>query len=57
MITGADTPDVLYGISPARYDEPVLAKEKVLYVGEPVIAVAAVDEETAARAIEAIKVD
>jgi 4-hydroxybenzoyl-CoA reductase subunit alpha len=57
VITGADTPDVLYGISPARYDEPVLAKEKVLYVGEPVSAVAAVDQETAARAIEAIKIE
>jgi len=57
VITGADTPDVLYGISPARYDEPVLAKEKVLYVGEPVAAVAAIDEETAARAVAAIKVE
>ncbi len=57
VITGADTPDILYGISPARYDEPILAKEKVLYVGEPVAAVAAVDEAAAAKAIAAIKVE
>lgn len=57
VITGDDTPDVLYGISPARYDEPVLAKGKVRYVGEPVAAVAAVDETTADKAVAAIKVD
>jgi 4-hydroxybenzoyl-CoA reductase alpha subunit len=57
VITGADTPDVLYGISPARYDEPVLAKGKVYYVGEPVAAVAAIDERTAEQAIGAIKVE
>ncbi len=57
VITGDDAPDTLYGISPARYDEPVLAKGKVRYVGEPVAAVAAVNEQTAARAIAAIKVD
>jgi 4-hydroxybenzoyl-CoA reductase subunit alpha len=57
VVTGDDAPDTLYGISPARYDEPVLAKGKVRYVGEPVAAVAAIDEKTAARAIAAIKVD
>jgi 4-hydroxybenzoyl-CoA reductase alpha subunit len=57
VVTGADAPEILYGISPARYDEPVLAKGRVRYVGEPVAAVAAIDERTAAKAIAAIKVD
>ncbi len=33
MITGADVSDVRYGVSPARYDEYVLAKDKVHFVG------------------------
>ena len=57
VLTGADVPDVLYGTSPARYDEYVLAKEKVRYVGDPVAAVAAVDEETCCRALDRIEVE
>ncbi|MGD8553864.1 MAG: molybdopterin-dependent oxidoreductase [Anaerolineales bacterium] len=57
VITGKDTPDIRYGISPARYDEPLLAKDKVLYVGDPVAAVAATDEETALQALKLIKVE
>jgi 4-hydroxybenzoyl-CoA reductase subunit alpha len=57
VITGEDVPDIKYGVSPARYDEYVLAKELVRYVGDEVAAVAAVDEETAERAIELIEVD
>jgi 4-hydroxybenzoyl-CoA reductase subunit alpha len=48
---------VLYGVSPARYDEYVLAKEKVRFVGDEIAAVAAVDEETAERALERIEVE
>lgn len=57
VITGKDVPDVKYGVSPARYDEYVLAKDKVRYVGDEVAAVAAVDEETADRAKDLIEVE
>lgn len=36
---------------------PILAKDEVFYVGEPILAVAAESEEIAAEAIEAIRVD
>jgi 4-hydroxybenzoyl-CoA reductase subunit alpha len=57
VLTGADVPDTLHGVSPARYDEPVLAREKVRHVGDPVAAVAAVDERTAEEALALIDVD
>ncbi len=57
IITGKDVPDIKYGVSPARYDEHVLAKDKVRYVGDEVAAVAAIDEETAEKAIKLIKVE
>ncbi len=56
VITGDDVPDTMHGVSPARYDEHVLAKEKVRHVGDPVAAVAAVDEETAQHALSLIVV-
>ena len=57
VITGADVPDTLYGVSPARYDEHVLAKDKVRHVGDPVAAVAAIDERTAEKALGLIEVE
>ncbi|MBU0618288.1 MAG: molybdopterin-dependent oxidoreductase, partial [Planctomycetes bacterium] len=57
VITGADVPDTMYGVSPARYDEHVLAKEKVRHVGDPVAAVAAIDERTAEKAVSLIEVE
>ncbi len=57
VITGADVPETRYGVSPARYDEHVLAKERVRYVGDEVAAVAALDEETAERALDLIDVE
>jgi 4-hydroxybenzoyl-CoA reductase alpha subunit len=57
VITGEDVPDVKYGVSPARYDEYVLARDRVRYVGDEVAAVAAVDEETAERAAALIEVE
>ena len=57
VLTGADVTDTTYGVSPARYDEHVLAKDRVRYVGDEVAAVAAVDERTAERAIALIEVD
>jgi len=56
VITGADVPDVRWGTSPARYDETILAKDKVRFVGDVVAAVAAVDEETCYKALALIKV-
>jgi 4-hydroxybenzoyl-CoA reductase subunit alpha len=55
VITGADVPDTWYGVSPAREDEQILAKERVRYVGDEVAAVAAVDEDTAERALGLIE--
>ena len=57
ILTGDDVTDITCGTSPARYDETVLAKDKVRYVGDVVAAVAAVDEETCYKALELIEVD
>jgi 4-hydroxybenzoyl-CoA reductase subunit alpha len=57
VITGADVPDTWYGVSPARYDEQILAKDRVRYVGDEIAAVAAVDEQTAERALKLIEVE
>ena len=57
VLTGKDVTDTMYGISPARYDEHVLAKEKVCHVGDEVAAVAAVDEATCEKALDLIEVD
>ncbi|MEJ2720104.1 MAG: molybdopterin-dependent oxidoreductase [bacterium] len=57
VLTGRDVTDTLYGISPARYDENVLAKEKVCHVGDEVAAVAAVDEATCNEALRLIDVE
>ncbi len=57
VITGKDVPDIMYGVSPARYDEYVLAKERVRHVGDEVAAVVAIDEPTADRALALIDVE
>ena len=56
VITGADLPHT-YGIMPTTQDETPFAIDKVRYVGEPVAAVCAVDEETAEEALALIEVD
>lgn len=56
VITGKDVPDIPYGVSPARYDEHILAKERVRYVGDEVAAVVAVDEASAEAALLEIEV-
>ncbi len=56
VITGADLP-IKFGILPVTQDERALEHEKVRYVGDPIAAVAAVDEETAAAACDAIAVE
>ena len=47
--------DPFYG--PALRDRPLLASEVVRYEGEPVVAVAAVDEATAAEALDLVEVE
>ncbi len=56
VITGHDLP-VKFGILPVTQDERALEHEKVRYVGDPIAAVAATDEETAAAACDAISVE
>jgi 4-hydroxybenzoyl-CoA reductase alpha subunit len=57
VITGSDLPPVKFGILPVSQDEEALCRDKVRMVGDPVAAVAAVDEATAERACELIEVD
>ena len=57
VITAADVPHTRYGVSPAREDEQILAVDRVRYVGDEIAAVAAVDVETAERALALIEVD
>lgn len=56
FVTGADVPGKKFGTYRSRRDERGLAL-KARYIGDPVAAVAAVDEETALEAIDLIKVD
>ena len=56
VITGADLP-VKFGIMPSSQDEEALCRDTVRYVGDPVAAVAALDEETAERACGAIEIE
>ncbi len=55
IITGPDVPDAYFG-NGAVHDKRILARDKVRYMGEPVAAVAAVDEITAQEAVELIDV-
>ena len=57
VLTPEQTPDTWFGVSPARYDERVLCREKALYVGDEIAAVAAIDRDTAREALELIEVD
>lgn len=56
VLTGRDLPTA-FGIIPWTRDEHALARDRVRYVGDAVAAVAAVDEETANRALAAIRVE
>ena len=55
VLTGKDFP-VSYGILPVSQDEYPLAPERVRYVGDPVAAVIARDEQTATEALDLIDV-
>src|SRR6185295_18532346 len=54
IVTGADC-DRTFGVLPIARSEHPLARDKVRYRGEPVAAVAAVDDATARKAISLIK--
>jgi len=60
VVTGKETLGVKQGIW-RRFkelcDEEILARSKVRYIGEPVAAVAAVDEDTAEEALDLIEVE
>src|SRR5207244_12826365 len=53
VITGLDLP-IKFGILPVTQDERALEHEKVRYVGDPIAAVAATEEEIAAAACDDI---
>ncbi|HEU4352441.1 MAG TPA: molybdopterin cofactor-binding domain-containing protein [Burkholderiales bacterium] len=55
VLTGKDFP-VSFGILPVTQDEYALAPEHVRYVGDPVAAVVAKDEQTATEALDLIAV-
>jgi|DewCreStandDraft_5_1066085.scaffolds.fasta_scaffold00159_54 4-hydroxybenzoyl-CoA reductase alpha subunit len=56
VLTGRDLP-TRFGILPVSQDEEALCVEKVRFVGDPVAAVAAVDEWTAEEALRLIEVE
>ncbi len=56
VITGMDAPDVRYTMH-YIFDQRLLARSKVRYVGEPVAAVAATDPDVAEEALDLIEVE
>ena len=56
VLTGASMP-IPFGILPVSQDEHALCIDRVRFVGDPVAAVAAIDEDAAFEAAMAIKVD
>ena len=56
VLTGRDMP-IPYGIIPWTRDEHAVALEKVRFIGDAVASVAAVDEDTALRALDLIDVE
>ncbi|MCB9539868.1 MAG: molybdopterin-dependent oxidoreductase [Myxococcales bacterium] len=56
VLTGAALP-TLYGVIPWTEDEQALCTDRARFVGDEVAAVAAIDEETAQRALDLIVVD
>jgi 4-hydroxybenzoyl-CoA reductase alpha subunit len=56
VLTGKDLP-IEFGILPVSQDEEALAVTKVRYVGDPVAAVIARDEQTAGEALDLIDVE
>src|SRR5713101_9858150 len=56
IITGKDLP-ISYGILPVSQDEHALCIDKVRFIGDPVAAVAAIDEDVAFDALDLIEVE
>src|SRR4026208_1135233 len=56
VVTGKDFP-IPYGILPVSQDEHALCVDKVRFVGDPVAAVAAIDEDVAFDAMNLIEVE
>src|SRR2546423_9093197 len=56
IITGKDLP-ISYGILPVSQDEHALCIDKVRFIGDPVAAVAAIDEDAAFDAMNLIEVE
>lgn len=56
VVTGRDLP-IPYGILPVSQDEHALCIEKVRFIGDPVAAVAAIDEDIAFEAMNLIAVE
>ena len=59
VLTGADIaswPGVRSHFGPVFRDRPILAVDKVRYVGDPVVAVAAVDRDAALEALELVEI-
>src|SRR5438552_10373727 len=56
VITGKDLP-IPYGILPVSEDEHTLCMGKVRFIGDPVAAIAAIDEDTAFDAMDLIEVE
>jgi len=57
VVTCEDTPLIKYSIHPKMADKLAFEDKKVRYIGDEIAAVAAVDEETATKAISLIKVE
>jgi len=56
-VIGGDSMPIKYGVIPWTPDENALAVDKVRFIGDPVAAVAAVDEDTANAALKLIEVE
>jgi 4-hydroxybenzoyl-CoA reductase subunit alpha len=56
VITGKELP-IPYGILPVSQDEHALCIDKVRFIGDPVAAIAAIDEDTAFEAMDLIEVE
>ena len=57
IVTGEEAGNIIYGVSPARFDENILCRDKVRYVGDEIAAVAAIDQDTAREAVSLIDVE
>lgn len=57
VVTASDGFGVKWGVFKYTQDHPMLAPDKVRYIGEDVAGVAAVDEETALEALDLIEVE